>query len=111
MKQRLTLDKVNAAIGDMAAYAEANAQLIAAPRKKVDFTHDFISLFLSLNNPSILTPLPLFFSKWLSWQRLTWTRLWYVYSLSEVYFLFLIVAYMRSLYPFNSLLWWNCLNL
>ncbi|KAL0379693.1 UNVERIFIED_CONTAM: Spindle and kinetochore-associated protein 1 [Sesamum angustifolium] len=35
MKQRLTLDKVNAAIGDMAAYAEANAQLIAAPRKKL----------------------------------------------------------------------------
>ncbi|KAL0397744.1 UNVERIFIED_CONTAM: Spindle and kinetochore-associated protein 1 [Sesamum calycinum] len=34
MKQRLTLDKVNAAIGDMATYAEANAQLIAAPRKK-----------------------------------------------------------------------------
>ncbi|CAA0842688.1 Spindle and kinetochore-associated protein 1 homolog [Striga hermonthica] len=35
MKQRLTLDKVNSAIGDMAAYAEANAQLIAAPRKKL----------------------------------------------------------------------------
>lgn len=35
MKQRLTLDKANAAIGDMANYAEANAQLIAAPRKKV----------------------------------------------------------------------------
>ncbi|KAL0429051.1 UNVERIFIED_CONTAM: Spindle and kinetochore-associated protein 1 [Sesamum radiatum] len=35
MKQRLTLDKVNAAIGDMATYAEANAQLIAAPRKKL----------------------------------------------------------------------------
>ncbi|KAI3444721.1 hypothetical protein Pfo_001386 [Paulownia fortunei] len=35
MKQRLTLDKVNAAIGDMTTYAEANAQLIAAPRKKL----------------------------------------------------------------------------
>ncbi|KAG8391622.1 hypothetical protein BUALT_Bualt01G0206500 [Buddleja alternifolia] len=35
MKQRLTLDKVNAAIGDMAAYAEANSQLITAPRKKL----------------------------------------------------------------------------
>ncbi|PIN06481.1 hypothetical protein CDL12_20961 [Handroanthus impetiginosus] len=35
MKQRLTLDKVNAAIGDMATYAEANAHLIAAPRKKL----------------------------------------------------------------------------
>ncbi|KAK6162547.1 hypothetical protein DH2020_002388 [Rehmannia glutinosa] len=35
MKQRLTLDKVNGAIGDMATYAEANAQLIAAPRKKL----------------------------------------------------------------------------
>ncbi|XP_059650992.1 spindle and kinetochore-associated protein 1 homolog [Cornus florida] len=35
MRGRLTLDKVNAAINDMAAYAEANAQLIAAPRKKL----------------------------------------------------------------------------
>lgn len=35
MKGRLTLDKVNAAINDMAAYAEANAQLTAAPKKKV----------------------------------------------------------------------------
>lgn len=35
MKGRLTLEKVNAAISDMAAYAEANAQLVTAPRKKV----------------------------------------------------------------------------
>lgn len=35
MKGRLTLDKVNSAINDMATYAEANAQLITAPRKKV----------------------------------------------------------------------------
>ncbi|KAI3743778.1 hypothetical protein L1987_56844 [Smallanthus sonchifolius] len=35
MRGRLTLDKINAAIGDMAAYAEANAQLITAPRKKL----------------------------------------------------------------------------
>lgn len=35
MRGRLTLDKVNAAISDMAAYAEANAQLITAPTKKV----------------------------------------------------------------------------
>ncbi|XP_047981347.1 spindle and kinetochore-associated protein 1 homolog isoform X1 [Salvia hispanica] len=35
MKQRLTLDKMNAAIGDMANYAEANAHLITAPRKKL----------------------------------------------------------------------------
>ncbi|KAL8228009.1 hypothetical protein R6Q57_015593 [Mikania cordata] len=35
MRGRLTLDKINAAINDMAAYAEANAQLMAAPRKKV----------------------------------------------------------------------------
>lgn len=38
MKQRLTLDKANAAIGDMASYAEANAHLITAPRKKVVIT-------------------------------------------------------------------------
>ncbi|KAD4982551.1 hypothetical protein E3N88_19222 [Mikania micrantha] len=35
MRGRLTLDKINAAISDMAAYAEANAQLMKAPRKKV----------------------------------------------------------------------------
>ncbi|XP_010258977.1 PREDICTED: spindle and kinetochore-associated protein 1 homolog [Nelumbo nucifera] len=35
MRGRLTLDKVNAAINDMAAYAETNAQLIAAPKKKL----------------------------------------------------------------------------
>lgn len=35
MKGRLTLDKVNAAINDMAAYAETNAQLISAPKKKL----------------------------------------------------------------------------
>ncbi|KAJ9563294.1 hypothetical protein OSB04_008454, partial [Centaurea solstitialis] len=35
MRGRLTLDKINSAISDMAAYAEANAQLITAPRKKL----------------------------------------------------------------------------
>ncbi|KAK4269735.1 hypothetical protein QN277_022853 [Acacia crassicarpa] len=35
MRGRLTLEKVNAALNDMASYAEANAQLIAAPRKKL----------------------------------------------------------------------------
>ncbi|XP_022769669.1 spindle and kinetochore-associated protein 1 homolog [Durio zibethinus] len=35
MRGRLTLEKVNAAINDMATYAEANAQLIAAPKKKM----------------------------------------------------------------------------
>lgn len=35
MKGRLTTDKVNAAINDMAAYADVNFQLITAPRKKV----------------------------------------------------------------------------
>ncbi|CAI9103629.1 OLC1v1002149C1 [Oldenlandia corymbosa var. corymbosa] len=38
MKGRLTLDKVNAAISDMATYADTNAQLIAAPRKKLNET-------------------------------------------------------------------------
>lgn len=37
MKGRLTLEKVNAAINDIATYAEANAQIIAAPKKKVLF--------------------------------------------------------------------------
>lgn len=35
MRGRLTLEKVNAAINDMAAYAESTAQLISAPKKKV----------------------------------------------------------------------------
>lgn len=35
MKGRLTVDKVNAAINDMVTYAEANAQLIVVPKKKV----------------------------------------------------------------------------
>lgn len=37
MKGRLTLDKVNAAINDMAAYADVNFQLVTAPRKKVPY--------------------------------------------------------------------------
>ncbi|XP_040362677.1 spindle and kinetochore-associated protein 1 homolog [Rosa chinensis] len=35
MRGRLTLEKVNTAINDMATYAEANYQLIAAPKKNV----------------------------------------------------------------------------
>ncbi|KAI4356740.1 hypothetical protein L6164_000734 [Bauhinia variegata] len=35
MRGRLTLEKVNAAINDMASYAEANAHLVAAPKKKL----------------------------------------------------------------------------
>lgn len=35
MRGRLTLEKVNAAINDMSIYAEANAQLVTAPRKKL----------------------------------------------------------------------------
>jgi hypothetical protein len=35
MRGRLTLEKVNAAVNDMATYAEANAHLITAPKKKV----------------------------------------------------------------------------
>ncbi|CAH9096779.1 unnamed protein product [Cuscuta europaea] len=35
MRGRLTLDKVNAAIDDIAMYAETNSQLIRAPRKKL----------------------------------------------------------------------------
>ncbi|KAH0912478.1 hypothetical protein HID58_035799 [Brassica napus] len=35
MRGRLTLEKVNAAINDMASYAEANAHLISAPKQKL----------------------------------------------------------------------------
>lgn len=62
MKQRLTLEKVNAAIEDMASYAEANAQLIAAPRRKVFLTCHFVSTHL--RNPSLLIHFPSFSFKW-----------------------------------------------
>lgn len=39
MRGRLTLEKVNAAINDMATYAEANAHLISAPKKKLAENH------------------------------------------------------------------------
>ncbi|CAN6476634.1 unnamed protein product [Victoria cruziana] len=35
MRGRLTLDKINTAINEMATYAETNMQLVAAPRKKL----------------------------------------------------------------------------
>ncbi|CAH8339021.1 unnamed protein product [Eruca vesicaria subsp. sativa] len=35
MRGRLTIEKVNAAINDMASYAEANAHLISAPKQKL----------------------------------------------------------------------------
>ncbi|PQM40688.1 spindle and kinetochore-associated protein 1 homolog [Prunus yedoensis var. nudiflora] len=35
MRGRLTVEKINAAINDMATYAEANSQLISAPNKRV----------------------------------------------------------------------------
>lgn len=41
MRGRLTLDKVNAVINEMSSYAEANAQLITAPRKKVSLCFSF----------------------------------------------------------------------
>lgn len=63
MKQRLTVDKVNAAIGDMATYAEANAQLILAPRKKVVFT--LVNYFcFSESSLSIYTDSFLFYFNW-----------------------------------------------
>lgn len=45
MRGRLTLEKVNAAVNDMATYAEANAQLVAAPKKKV-YVQAFIGVHL-----------------------------------------------------------------
>lgn len=49
MRGRLTLEKVNAAINDMATYAEANAQLIAAPKKKV-FISKLCGVYLCVYN-------------------------------------------------------------
>ncbi|KAK9051566.1 hypothetical protein SSX86_028193 [Deinandra increscens subsp. villosa] len=68
MRGRLTLDKINAAISDMAAYAEANAQLMKAPRKKVTLIifycnsvsyqtiiaiSDYVSFFLKLTESTL----------------------------------------------------------
>lgn len=49
MRGRLTLEKVNAAINDMATYAEANAQLISAPKKKV-FISKLCGVYLCVYN-------------------------------------------------------------
>lgn len=46
MKQRITLEKVNAAINDMATYAEATSQLLTAPRKKVAFWSIWLQISL-----------------------------------------------------------------
>lgn len=35
MRGRLTLDKVNIAINEIAMYAEANSHLVSCPKKKV----------------------------------------------------------------------------
>lgn len=48
MRGRLTLEKVNAAINDMATYAEANYQLIAAPKKNVCVLPLWFSVYTSL---------------------------------------------------------------
>jgi len=45
MRGRLTLEKVNAAINDMASYAEANAHLIAASKQKVYLPAEGIELY------------------------------------------------------------------
>eukprot|EP00249_Psilotum_nudum_P001454 c13921_g1_i1 orf=355-987(-) len=48
MRGRLTLDKINAAVDEMAMYADANARLIAAPRKKLG--EDLLERVLELRN-------------------------------------------------------------
>ncbi|CDY48368.1 BnaC04g22070D [Brassica napus] len=55
MRRSLTLEKVNAAINDMASYAEANAHPISAPKQKVSLTYTmFIGLGVWLiNNTTI----------------------------------------------------------
>lgn len=54
MRGRLTLDKVNAAIDEMVQYAETNAQLIAAPRKKLG--EDLLEKALELRDISTSEP-------------------------------------------------------
>jgi hypothetical protein len=41
MRGRLTLEKVNIAINEMATYADANAHLVACPKKKVSLLRYF----------------------------------------------------------------------
>lgn len=50
MRGRLTLEKVNIAINEVATYADANAHLVACPKKKVSLFLQFYSTFSVLNN-------------------------------------------------------------
>lgn len=54
MKGRLTLDKVNAAINDIVTYAEANSQLITAPRNKL--TENIVERAMELRDIAATEP-------------------------------------------------------
>jgi hypothetical protein len=58
MRGRLTLEKVNAAVNDMATYAEANAHLITAPKKKVLILLFFFFFFLILRHMCLILICP-----------------------------------------------------
>lgn len=46
MRGRLTLEKVNIAINEVASYADGNAHLVACPKKKVDHFNNFTPPFI-----------------------------------------------------------------
>ena len=46
MRGRLTLEKINAAVDEMASYAESNARLLVAPRKKVIFSYSRVTILI-----------------------------------------------------------------
>lgn len=53
MRGRFTLEEVNAAISDIATYAEANSHLVSAPKKEV-FIHSFVVFNLCVYNLVVL---------------------------------------------------------
>lgn len=72
MRGRLTLEKVNAAVNDMATYAEANAHLISAPKKKV-MIQFFTTLLFLVIGPYICTYC---FTSSCSWQKISGKEPW-----------------------------------
>lgn len=75
MRGRLTLEKVNAAVNDMATYAEATSQLVSAPRKKVH-NHIYFQIY-SCFLFQHLVYWPQYFQSW-SCLRACWRKLWWV---------------------------------
>jgi len=91
MRGRLTLEKVNAAIKDMVSYAEANSQLIVAPKKKVKAQFLFDCKLHLLQFTFVLTIFSLSFLKLAE-------NLWEKALVSEI-FHFIFITFTRNYFP------------